>query len=379
MHSRRKQLLNSLPRLRSWHVGAFAGAFAIVGIVVVMFAHAAGPYVATEAENGTISGAATTVTDASASGGQALALNAPTPTPTPTPTPGACPSSTHNVPNGIDPWGGCWPGPNNTGYPHGLAGDTRTPVTLTNYTGSCTITSAVTIDKKIFNCDVIIQAKVTITNSLINGQIIIDSDNAATQYNTNWMLTLKDSEVSIGLVQLPVVYEGAMDIQRSDIHGGVTAVQCGDKSAQCFISDSYLHGQQIQVNSNWHLGGFHSIGGTNYNLTHNWITCDQLATYGSDGGCSGGIVFVPTDPSTISHAIINKNFVPAMPSAAYCFYGGDRPPNNATYMTITNNVWGRGSNRLCGTYGPVAGTNTGSTNVWSGNVWEDGGAVDPTE
>jgi hypothetical protein len=291
-----------------------------------------------------------------------------------------CPVATNHKPDGPDGMGGCWPGPVTTGYPHGLAGDTRPPVTLTNYTGSCVLSTAVTIDSKIFNCDVVVQAKVTIKNSLINGQVYIDSDNSATSYNLNWFLTLQDSEVSIGQIQEPVVFEGAMDLERTNIHGGITAVQCGDKAAQCVIHDSYLHGQLIQPNSNWHLGGFHSIGGTNYDLTHNYVACDQTATYGTDGGCSGDIVFVPTPPALISHALITKNFMAANPSLAYCLYGGDRPPDYlATYMTITNNVFARGANTQCGAFGPVAATNTGSTNVWSGNVWENGGTVAPEE
>jgi hypothetical protein len=358
------------------HLVIFSLIFALIGGYIVFRSFAAGPTVSLEAENSSANSPATTVSDAQASGGSALKFRAP----------GSCPVATHNVPDGPDPWGGCWPGPKTTGYPHGLAGDTRTPVTLTNYTGSvdaegdCIINTAVALNAKRFNCNLIIQAKVTITNSLINGQIYIDSDNPATQNNLNWFLTLQNSEVNTGLVELPVVYEGAIALDHDDIHGGVTSVQCGDKAAQCVIHDSYLHGQLIQVNSTWHLGGFHSIGGTNYDLTHNYVTCDQPATYPPDGGCSGDIVFIPTPPLLITHALINKNFLGANPAGAYCLYGGDRPPDLfATYMTITNNIFARGSNGKCDAFGPVAGTNTGSTNVWSGNVWEDGGTILPEE
>jgi hypothetical protein len=344
-----------------------------VGYAVV-HTHASGFFASTEPESGALSGNASLVSDAGASGGKGVRFNAPA-AGGGGGTGGACPSATKNTLGGADLWGGCWPGPANTGYPHGLAGDTRTPVTLTNYTGNCTITTATTIDSKIFNCDVSIEAKVTIKNSLINGQINIDSDNPATSYNLNWFLTLQDSEVNTGLVELPAVYEGAIDLERDDIHGGVTAVQCGDKAAQCVIHDSYLHGQLIQANSNWHLGGFHSIGGSNYDLTHNYVTCDQTAT-DNNGGCSGDIVFIPTPPDLISHALITKNFLGANIAGAYCLYGGDRPPDYlATFMTITYNVFARGTNGKCDEYGPVTATNTGSTNVWSGNVWEDGTTV----
>jgi hypothetical protein len=355
----------------------FATVFAVAGAYIIFHSFAAGFTAAFEAEKTTINSPAVAVSDSNASGGSALKFAAAGSS-------GACPTATHNIPDGPDPWGGCWPGPKTTGYPHGLAGDTRTPVTLTNYTGGsgseCVINTAVTLDSKRFNCTVIIQAKVTIKNSLINGGVIIDSDNAATSYNLNWFLTMQDSEVNFPAQQLPALYEGAISLTRVDVHGGETAVQCGDKAAQCTIHDSYLHGQDLPVGAQWHLGGFHSIGGTNYDLTHNYVVCDQPAAYAPDGGCTGDIAFIPTPPLLISHALITKNMLGPNTSSAYCLYGGDRPPDYlATNMTITNNVFNRGTNRLCAAYGPVAATNTGSTNVWSGNVWEDGGTILPEE
>jgi len=51
-------------------------------------------------------------------------LGTPTPDATPTSTPwkrSDCPSKEHNVPDGRDPWGGCFPGPKTTGVPEGVA------------------------------------------------------------------------------------------------------------------------------------------------------------------------------------------------------------------------------------------------------------------
>ena len=49
---------------------------------------------------------------------------------------------------------------------------------------------------------------------------------------------------------------------------------------------------------------------------------------------------------------------------------------NATNQKFTNNVFQRGGNSKCGSYGPVTSyAATRSGNVWSGNVWDNGGAV----
>ena len=43
---------------------------------------------------------------------------------------------------------------------------------------------------------------------------------------------------------------------------------------------------------------------------------------------------------------------------------------------FTNNVFQRGGNSKCGTYGPVTNFNkSGAGNVWSGNIWDNGAAV----
>jgi len=185
-----------------------------------------------------------------------------------------------------------------------------------------------------------------------------------------------DSEVNVGEVEEPAVFEGAMTIVRSNIHGGITSVQCGDKAAQCIIQDSWLHGQLMPANVDWHLGGFHSIGGTNYSLTHNTVVCDTPVN-NVGGGCSGDIVFIPYDKN-ISHALVQHNLMGANQDGSYCTYGGDKDSAGyfATYMVYKDNVFQRGNNRLCGAYGPVTGFNTSNIgNQWSNNTWADGGDV----
>lgn len=54
-------------------------------------------------------------------------------------------------------------------------------------------------------------------------------------------------------------------------------------------------------------------------------------------------------------------------------------------FTVTNNVFKRGANNKCATYGPVYAWDTpnnnpgtsGYLNVWSNNKWEDGVVLNP--
>lgn len=357
----------------------------VVGVFLVS-TFASGFFASLQASDGTVSGNAQVVTDSSASGGKSVQFNAPASTGGGGGTTGGTCLSGTNVPGGTDPLGGCWPGPNNTGVPKGT--------TLTAYTGPCVITVDNTVvDSKTMNCSPVqIQAKnVVIKNSKINGQVYINSDDPRTQYNMNFSLTLQDSEVAAPLTQEPAVFEGAMTILRANIYGGITSVQCGDKSAQCNIKDSWLHGQLMPQHVDWHLGGFHSIGGGGihapgdygYKLIHNSVICDTPVN-DVGGGCSGDIVFIPNPPEVdstiIQDGLIQHNLMGASTSLSYCLYGGDRlPGKKGINLIFKDNVFNRGTNGKCGDFGPVAGYGPNTGNQWINNTWDDGGQVDGTE
>jgi hypothetical protein len=300
---------------------------------------------------------------------------APTPTPTPAPAPaptptGSCSGAAQDVAGGADGTGTCWPGPSNTGVP--------AITVLTTYNGPCTITTAGTvIDSKLVNCDLSIQAaNVMIKNSKVNGQVILDSDIAG---SSQWSFTLQDSEVDAGKVQMAAVGWGNLHVVRSNIHGGVTAVQCEEKSVSCLIEDSYLHGQYIPDNQPWHLGGFLSDGGQNITIRHNFVVCDH-AVNSVGGGCTGDINLIPNF-APINGALIEHNLLGANIGSAYCTYGGEK--SGSTYphsynVVYRDNVFKRGSNGKCADYGPVTGfSSSNSGNQWINNVYEDGVIVPP--
>ncbi|WP_432986488.1 hypothetical protein [Dactylosporangium sp. CA-233914] len=266
--------------------------------------------------------------------------------------------------------GGAFPGPGNTGIPSGTK--------LSAYSGPCTIDKAGTvIDAKTVNCDLVIKAaNVTIKRSKVNGAVILDTDVSG---SSGWSYTLSDSEVDAGVRQYPAVSYGNMTILRSNIYGGETSVQCGEHAVSCTVQDSWLHGQRIPDNANWHLGGFLSNGGRNIRVKHNTIVCD--APVNSVGeGCTGDLNLFG-DFAVISDAIVDSNLFGATISSSYCLYAGDAASKkfpNANHVQIINNVFQIGSNKKCAAYGPVSGFNpAGAGNVWSNNTWEDGTPLHP--
>lgn len=264
-----------------------------------------------------------------------------------------------------------WPDSSDTGVPPGVA--------LTPFNGSCQITEANTvIDGKVLDCDVAVFATgVTIKNSKINGIVYLDSDRPESK---TWSLTLLDSEIDAGTAQRAAFCCGNVVISRANLHGGVTSAQCEETSVSCRIEDSWLHGQYIEPNSNWHLGGFLSDGGGPITLHHNRIICDQAEVYGSDGGCTGDINLIPNF-GTAHDVTITNNLLGANAHSAYCTYGGDRHDGqfpNGNNIVYRDNVFQRDSTGKCAAYGPVTGFNTGGIgNVWQNNIWEDGAPVRP--
>jgi hypothetical protein len=334
----------------------------VFGTLLLLNSHALTPTASFETENGTFSGDVSTIADANASGGRGVKFGGGA-------SGGGCPSSIPNSPDGPDPWGGCFPGPLTTGVPAGT--------TLTTYGGPCEITVANTvIDSKTVNCGLsIAAANVTIKNSKIKGGITLDTDNAG---SGGWSFTMQDSEADIGVQQLASVSTGNMTIIRSNIHGGQTAVQCEEKSINCVVQDSYLHGQQLPVNANWHLGGMLSDGGGPITVTHNYMICDQPATYGSDGGCTGDFNIIPNF-ATAHNVTATYNLFGANPSSSFCTYGGDKPTSaypHGNHIIYQHNIFQKGTTGICAGYGPVADFNfSGVGNIWNDNKYTDGTTI----
>jgi hypothetical protein len=268
-----------------------------------------------------------------------------------------CAASAANVPDGTDGKGGCFPGTANTG-PNAAASSMAT------YGGSCTITAANTvIDSKVVNCRSIDvrAAGFVLKNSYLNGGIVQSGGSAS--------FTVQDSFIDSG-VQFPACSNGScpagkyacgdtgnattdcgvtgsnFTILRTEIINSNRAAYC-EAPGPCLIQDSYFHGTNLWPDAS-NLAHASSVREEqNLTLRHNSLHCSYAGPFvNGDIGC----------------ATTGKPF------------SGD--PTNGTNQKFTNNVFQRGTNKKCGDYGAVTSFNSSGTgNVWSGNVWDDGTAV----
>jgi len=271
-----------------------------------------------------------------------------TPTPTPTPVPVSQ-----------------WPGPDNTGVPAGTL--------LSPYSGPCTITSARTLTAVDATgaCDALVinTTGVVIQNSLVPRVQSIYQDGASS-------VTITDSDVRGGSTSIGAVWGYNIRAQRVDVTGGQHSFHCNDN---CEVTDSWLHDQYNPDGESYHNNAFISNGGSNMVIRHNTLHCTAILNR-TDGGCTADIsLFGDFDP--IDNVTVDNNYLRANSSSiSYCAYGGGTvsKPYQGTNVRFTNNVFERGTNRKCGVYGPITDfDDRASGNVWTGNVWDTGGAVNP--
>jgi hypothetical protein len=265
-----------------------------------------------------------------------------------------------------------WPDADNTGPPPSL--------TLTAYTGPCTITTADTvIDAKTVNCDLDIRTTgVQITRSAVNGAItgtpgatytVADSDVDAAPGTTKRAVTA----IGDG--------GGVATVLRSDVRGGNRGIYC---ITGCTVRDSYVHG--IEVQADWHASALRV--GSGATVVHNTLWCDAPDN-STGGGCSADLTGYP-DFEPIRDNTIDGNLFKATPGG-YCAYGGGsngKPysddPTNATGIKFRDNVFERGTTPgdhgtpTCGYYGAISDFEVGRTgNEWSGNTYDDGTVLNP--
>lgn len=276
--------------------------------------------------------------------------------------PTGCAVTTPNVPDGPDGRGGCFPGPTNTG-PNG---------TLTAHTGSCSLASG-NYDSRTFNCDVTVSGPVSITNSQVNGSI---------QVTRTGNLTITDTYVDAspnGPRETRAIWNdegGSATIVRNELVGGNGTVWCDN----CTVRDSYIHGQEIR--DPWHASAVRAD--QNATIVHNSLWC-EAQPIGREGGCSADLTGYPDFQPTHHWQVERNLFMANNTGIGFCSYGGatgGKPysgnAQNATYIVFRDNVFQRGPNGKCGSYGPITDFAAGRPgNVWSGNVWDDGGTVQP--
>ncbi len=269
---------------------------------------------------------------------------------------------------GRSPPSSTWPQAFNTGYPHGLPGDTRPPVSLTLHAGNQTITEdGAVIDGWYVTGILYVRAhNVTIRNSHVVGCASGGAiDNG---YGPNGPTLISDTEIeapstcgayaSLGNVNFTCI--------RCDVHGGGSGIRM---DGNVTVEDSYVH--DLHYKDPAHETAIGSNGGAHFKVLHNNLECNSDL-------CSAALSFYG-DFGPIDDALVQNNLLNT--SGSFCTYAGSlprKPYPHATNVRYIDNHFGRLFKPKCGIYGPVTSWEANAGNVWQGNVWEDTGAtVDP--
>jgi hypothetical protein len=287
-----------------------------------------------------------------------------TPPTTATTTPPTTPPTTAPT---TPPTNGDWPSEDNTGPVAGT--------TLTTYTGPLSITTPNTvIDSKTINGDLNIKTTgVVIKNSIVKGEVT-NYENGATS-----SFTIQDSIVQNGAREACMCI-GSHDFTalRVEVIGGNRGMYC---VKNCKIQDSYVHKSALEGEQ--HGSAIRVEQGAT--LIHNKLACDWTELTNPEIGCSADMTGYP-DFAPIKNNTIDNNYFVANPKGlGFCAYGGgtngkpySSDPTNATNIKFTNNVFEKGSNGKCGTWGAITDFISGRTgNVWNNNTWNDGSVVQP--
>ncbi|NGN93040.1 DUF4082 domain-containing protein [Nocardioides sp. KC13] len=256
------------------------------------------------------------------------------------------------------------------GFPNPATTGVPTGVRLTPYTGPCNITAAGTvIDGKIVNCTLNVRAAdVTIRNSVINGTVYND------EASNGLGFTIVDSEVRIGNRGGTGIGNVGFTAVRVEVTGGNRSINCW---RDCTVRDSYVHGQFTDLSGIAHESGIRmGSGGV---ISHNTIACDA-PDVPPDAGCSAGLTGYG-DFATVEDNLIERN-VFLVTTGGTCAYGGSsegKAYGDANRIRFIDNVFQRTAARPnCGYWFPIASFDTSAPgNVWRGNVWSDGGVVNP--
>jgi len=245
-------------------------------------------------------------------------------------------------------------------------------VTLTNYTGPCTITVANTvIDGKNVNCDLNIRTtNVTVKNS------VVKSINIDDQF-PNSSFTITDSEVRQGNRATNGIGKWNFKAIRVEVTGGNRSIWC---ERNCEVRDSWVHDQMEDPTGVNHIGGIRMGDGSK--IIHNTIACDA-PDFPPDAGCSAPLTGYG-DFAPIRNNEIRGNLFVATPGG-YCAYGGSSGSNGAKpfghlaeNIKFTDNVFQRGKNGKCGYWGHISDFDTTRPgNEWTGNKWDDGKVANP--
>lgn len=310
-------------------------------------------------------------------------------------------TATRNEPDGPDPWGGCWPGPGNTGVPAGTVLK-NVPQDVSSGPGWSWNADAGAI--YITGCNVLLSAL------NVNGDIYLRNGNG-TQSAATPCVTIRDSKIN-GFIDIndyclvrqcgplvmtddEIAVPGSADrsslgysnwfVWRINSHGGHGTLAC---DGHCEVHDSWIHGFYLEQAFHYNAIGSNGDDAGPFIVDHNYLSCGDFWAENPDtngsAGCSSDLGLYG-DFGPIANVSISQNyFAPAIHTGTfrdnyqpgYCI-NTNNPQIGKSYPGATNevvidNVFARGYNGKCGLFGPVSSWQGGNGNVWSGNTWSNG-------
>ena len=261
-------------------------------------------------------------------------------------------SGAANQPGGADPWGGCWPGPSNTG----IAGCPA----LSTHNGDYNVASGATVQNMVINGQLRVSAagasNITVRCVKVNDGGFFPVDTERSGATSASQVLLDRVEVDCG---------GSQTTHGAFLLFGATArksraYNCPDAfrfGGNVVIEDSYC--SNLNVNGDdeneWHYDCIQTGGGSNVTLRHNSLV----------GRDTSDIALWP-EYEPLNNVLVERNLLLGTPG--YKIYVG-RNTNPSTNITIKENRFGTGG------YGPCTVENASPT--WTGNVWNATGAALP--
>jgi hypothetical protein len=267
------------------------------------------------------------------------------------PTPSNC-SGVANQPGGADPWGGCWPGPSNTG----IAGCPA----LSTHNGDYNVSSGATVQNMVINGQLRVSAagasNIVVRCVKVNDGGFFPVDTERSGATSASQVLLDRVEVDCG---------GSQTTHGAFLLFGATArksraYNCPDAfrfGGNVVIEDSYC--SNLNVNGDdeneWHYDCIQTGGGENVTLRHNSLV----------GRDTSDIALWP-EYEPLENVLVERNLLLGTPG--YKIYVG-RNTNPSENITIKDNRFGPGG------YGPCTIENASPT--WTGNVWNSTGVALP--
>ncbi|HMJ16081.1 MAG TPA: hypothetical protein VK524_31915 [Polyangiaceae bacterium] len=255
-----------------------------------------------------------------------------------------------------------------TGYPKGLPGDVRRPVTLAPYSGPMLIRVAGTvIDGKDINGQLQIRAHDVVIR---NSRIRVANASAIDTRDPNNNLLVEDTEIdgqnadrSAGGIAL-VGYTG-YTLRRVNAYGSGDILRM---EGWAEVHDSWLHDPYRGATT--HNDVIQSTNAHHLRIVHNRLDNQHTQT---------SCILLKADLGPISDVVVDRNL---MNGGGYTFYWYDHNTGNyrITNGSITNNRFMRAPTGGFWPKGGYYGTHVfraAQLPVWSGNVWHDTGAVLP--